>query len=81
MDYIRLDYVVRKESGFLEIRSGTNYLTNVVNSMKEIRKLVKFGRNLDKDNKGNIGFSRLISISDRNTGQRFRFKIEFKTLL
>ena len=72
---------MRKESGFLEIHSGTNYLTNVVNSMKEIRKLVKFGRNLDKDNQGNIGFSRLISISDRNTGQRFRFKIEFKTLL
>ena len=35
MDYIKP--VVRKESGFLVTHSGTNDLTNVVNTTKEIR--------------------------------------------
>ena len=79
MDYIKP--VVGKESTFLVIHSGANDLTNVVNTMKEIRKLLKFGRNLDKDNKGNTGFSRAISRSDKKVGQKIRSKFEFKTLL
>ena len=79
MDYIKP--VVRKESSFLVIHSGAYDLTNVVNTMKEIRQLVKFGRNLDKDNKGNTDFSSAISRSDKKIGQKIRSKFEFKTLL
>ena len=51
------------------IHAGTNDLTNGVNTIKEIRKLVKCLRDPDKDNKVNIGFSSAISRSDRNLGQ------------
>ena len=40
--------------------------------MKEIRKLVKCERDLDKDKKVNIGFSGVISRSDRNLDQEIR---------
>ena len=64
--------VVRKNPNFLVIHSGTNNLTNGVNTMKEIRKLVKCLRDLDKDEKVNFGFSSVISRSDRNLGQEIR---------
>ena len=54
------------------IHTGTNDLTNGVNTMKEIRKIVKCVRDLDKDKKVNIGFSSVISRSDRNLGQEIR---------
>ena len=54
------------------IHTGTNDLTNGVNTMKEIRKIVKCVRDLDKDKKVNIGFSSVISRSDRNLGQGIR---------
>ena len=54
------------------IHTGTNDLTNGVNIMKEIRKVVKCVRDLDKDKKVNIGFSSVISRSDRNLGQEIR---------
>ena len=37
-----------------------------------MRKLVKYVRDLDKDNKANIGFSSVISRSDKNLGQKKR---------
>ena len=40
--------------------------------MKEIRKLVKCGRDLDKENKVNIGFSSVISRSGRNLCHEIR---------
>ena len=54
------------------IHTGTNDLTNGVNTMKEIRKIVKCVRDLDKDKKVNIGFSSVISRSDRNLGYEVR---------
>ena len=61
--------VRKKKTNFLVIHAGTNDLTNGVNTIKEIRKLVKCLRDPDKDNKVNIGFSSAISRSDRNLGQ------------
>ena len=54
------------------IHTGTNDLTNGVNTMKEIRKIVKCVRDLDKEKKVNIGCSSIISRSDRNLGQEVR---------
>ena len=45
---------------------------NGVNTMKEIREIVKCVRDLDKDKKVNIRFSSVISRSDRNLGQEIR---------
>ena len=55
------------------IHSGTNDLTNGVNTMKEIKKIVKCVRDLDNDKKVNIWFSSVISKSDRNLGQDIRY--------
>ena len=54
------------------IHTGTNDLTNGVNTMKEIRKIVKCVRDLDKDKKFNIGFLSVIIRSYRNLGQEIR---------
>ena len=70
IDYVKT--VVRKKTDFLVIHTGTNDLTNGVNTMKEIRKIVKCVRDLDKDKKVNIGFSSVISRSDRNLGYEVR---------
>ena len=61
-----------RKKEFLVIHIGTNDLMNGVNTMKEIRKIVKCVRDLDKDKKVNIGFSSVISRSGRNLGQEFR---------
>ena len=54
------------------IHTGTNDLTNGVNTMKEIRKIVKCVRDLDKDKKVYIGFLSVIIRSYRNLGQEIR---------
>ena len=54
------------------IHTGTNDLTNGVNTMKEIRKIVKCVRDLDKDKEVNNGFSSVISRSYRNLSQEIR---------
>ena len=64
--------VVRKKTDFLVIHTRTNDLTNGVTTMKEIRKIVKCVRDLDKTKKANIGFSSVISKSDRNLDQEIR---------
>ena len=51
------------------IHTGTNDLTNGVKTMKEIRKVVKCVRDLEKCKKVNIGFLSVISRSHRNFGQ------------
>ena len=47
------------------IHTGTNDLTNGVNTMKEVR-LVKCVKELDKEEEVKIGFSSVINRSDRN---------------
>ena len=51
------------------IHIGTNNLTNSVNIMKEITKLVKCVRGLEKDKKVNIWLLILISRTERNLRQ------------
>ena len=64
--------VRKKKTDFLVIHTRMNDLTNDVTTMKEIRKIVKCVRDLDKDKKVNIGFSSVISKSDRNLDQEIR---------
>ena len=54
------------------IHTTTNDLTNGVNTMKKIRKIVKCVRDLDNYKKVNIGFLSLICRSGRNFGQEIR---------
>ena len=48
------------------IHTGINDLTNWVTTLKEVRQLVKFVKELDKEEKVKIGFSGVINRSDRN---------------
>ena len=48
------------------IHTGINDLTNWVTTLKEVRQLVKFVKELDKEEEGKIGFSVVINRSDRN---------------
>ena len=48
------------------IHTGINDLTNWVTTLKEVRQLVKFVKELDKEAKVKIGFSGVINRSDRN---------------
>ena len=64
-----LDYIkptVRRKPDVLVIHTGTNDLTNGVNTMKEVRQLVKCVKELDKEEEVKIGFSSVINRSDRN---------------
>ena len=64
LDYIKP--IVRRKSHVLVIHTRTNYLTNGVNTMKEVRQLVKCVKELDKEEEVKIGFSSVINRSDRN---------------
>ena len=48
------------------IHTGTNDLTNGVNTMKEVRKLVKVVREIDESGKIKIGFSSVIYRKDKD---------------
>ena len=48
------------------IHTGINDLSNWVTTLKEVRQLVKFVKELDKEEEGKIGFSGVINRSDRN---------------
>ena len=64
LDYIKP--IVRRKPDVLVIHTGTNDLTNGVNTMKEVRQLVKCVKELDKEEEVKIGFSSVINRSDRN---------------
>ena len=64
-----LDYIkptVRRKPDVLVIHTGTNDLTNGVNTMKEVRQLVKCVKELDKEEEVKIGFLSVINRSGRN---------------
>ena len=63
-----LDYIksIVKKADVLVFYTGTNDLANGVNTMKEVRQLVKCAKELDKEEKVQIGFSSVINRSDRN---------------
>ena len=64
LDYIKP--IVRRKPDVLVIHTGTNDLTNGVNTMNEVRQLVKCVKELDKEEEVKIGFSSVINRSDRN---------------
>ena len=64
-----LDYIkptVRRKPDVLVIHTGTNDLINGVNTMKEVRQLVKCVKELGKEEEVKIGFLSVINRSDRN---------------
>ena len=64
-----LDYVkpiVRKKPDYLLIHTGTNDLTNGVNTMKKVKKLTKIIRELDKDEEIKLAFSSIIHRTDKD---------------
>ena len=63
-----LDYIksIVKKADVLVFYTGTNDLANGVNTMKEVRQLVKCAKELDKEEEVVIGFSSVINRSDRN---------------
>ena len=64
LDYIKP--VVRKKRDTLIFHTGTSELTNGVNTMKKIRKLVKVVREIDESEEIKIGFSSVIYRQDKD---------------
>ena len=58
LDYIK--QIARKKPDTLIIHTGTNDLSNGVNTMKKVRKLVKVVCEIDESQKIKIGFSSVI---------------------
>ena len=55
LDYIKP--ISRRKPDIFLIQSGTNNLTNNINTMKKVRDLVKCVRDLDRNEEIKIGFS------------------------
>ena len=64
LDYIKP--IARRKPDTLIIHTGTNDLTNGVNTMKEVRKLVKVVREIDESGKIKIGFCSVIYRKDKD---------------
>ena len=75
VDYIKP--VIRRKPDSLVINTGTNDLTNDVNTLKYVRKLVEVIREIDVDKEIKIGFSSIISRTDKNLEQE-RMEINTK---
>ena len=58
-----IDYIkpgIRKKPNFLLVHSGTNDLTNGINTMAKIRKVVATVEEIDNERKIKLGFSSII---------------------
>ena len=75
VDYIKP--VARRKPDALVIHTGTNDMTNDVNTLKYVRKLVKVIREIDVDKEIKIGFSSVICRTDKNLEQE-RMEINTK---
>ena len=64
LDYIKS--IAWRKPDTLIIHAGTNDLTNGVNTMKRVRKLVKVVREIDESEKIKIGFSSVIFRKDKD---------------
>ena len=64
LDYIKS--IARRKLDTLIIHSGTNDLTNGVNTRKKVRKLVKVVREIDESEKIEIGFSNVIYLKGKD---------------
>ena len=58
--------IARRKPDTLIIHTSTNDLTNGVNTMKKVRKLVKVVREIDESEKIRIGFSSVIYRKDKD---------------
>ena len=77
LDYIKP--IARRKPDTLIIHTGTNDLTNGVNTMKEVRKLVKVVREIDESGKIKIGFSSVIYRKDKDLeDERNEVNVKFK---
>ena len=64
LDYIKS--IAQRKPDTLIIHTGTNDLTNGVNTMKKVRKLVKVVREIDESEKIKIGFFSVIYRKDKD---------------
>ena len=76
VDYIKP--IVSRKPDALVIRTGTNDMTNDVNTLKNVRNIVNVIREIDVDEEVKIGFTSVIFRTDKNLEQE---KIEIKTKL
>ena len=80
IDYIKP--LVRRKPTALVIHADINDMTNNVNTLKYVRKLVKVIREIDVDKEIEIGFSSLICRTDKNIEQeRKKINTELKKIL
>ena len=75
VDYIKP--IVRRKPDALVIHTGTNDMTNDVNALKYVRKLVKIIREIDVDKEIKIGFPSVTCRTDKNLEQE-RMEINTK---
>ena len=75
VDYIKA--IVRRKPDALVIHTGTNDMTNDVNTLKHIRKLLKVIRQIDVDEEIKIGLSNVICRIDKNL-EKERMEINTK---
>ena len=76
VDYIKP--IVSRKPDALVIRTGTNDMSNDVNTLKNVRNIVNVIREIDVDEEVKIGFTSVIFRTDKNLEQE---KIEIKTKL
>lgn len=71
LDYIKP--IARKQPDILIIHTGTNDLINGVTTKKEVRKLVRYIRDIDENEEIKIG---IVSRYDRNPKMEIRYQNE-----
>lgn len=71
LDYIKP--IARKQPDILIIHTGTNDLINGVTTKKEVRKLVRYIRDIDEKEEIKIG---IVSRYDRNPKMKIRYQNE-----
>lgn len=71
LDYIKP--IARKQPDILIIHTGTNDLINGVTTKKEVRKLVRYIRDIDENEEITIG---IVSRYDRNPKMEIRYQNE-----
>ena len=67
-DYIKP--IIRRKPDIILVRTGTNDLTNSVNKMSKVRKIVKAVEEMDGRNKIKLGFSSIIVRKDREGNRK-----------
>ena len=62
-DYIKP--IIRRKPDIIQVHTDTNGLTNSVNTMNKVRKIVKAVEEMDGNNERKLGFSSIIVRKDR----------------